>query len=93
MGLAANNVKTIGYFTEMTHGKLFDYTNADQMILSPLAHGGRNVVFPHMIFVGFNGETRYAYVKGSVAHVIVDETENGWTIEKWNITKHHKFAD
>lgn len=91
MGIAPNNVKTLGYFTEKTNGKLFDYAAADQMILSPLAHGGKNVVFPHVIYVGLAGETRYAYVKGAVAHVITDETDNGWIIEKWDITKHRKF--
>lgn len=91
MGLAPHSVKTIGYFTEMSHGKIFDYAMADEMILSPLAHGGKNVLFPHMIFVGFNHETRYAYVKGSVAHVIVNENDDGWVVEKWDITKHRKF--
>ena len=91
MGIAASYVKTVGHFTEMSNGRLFDYAMADEMILSPLAHGGKNVLFPHVIYVGFNNETRYAIVKDTVVHVIVDETDDGWVVEKWNITKHRKF--
>jgi hypothetical protein len=70
---------------------MFDYAAADELILSPPAHGGRNVVFPHKIYVG-NGETRWALVKGNVAHVIIDERDDGsWVVEKWDIVRHRKF--
>jgi len=84
--------KTLGYFIEKTCGKVFDYAAADEMILSPPAHGGRNVVFPHKIYVGPLGETRLALVKGNVAHVIVDERDDGsWSVVKWDIVRHRKF--
>jgi hypothetical protein len=92
MANAPATEKTLGYFTEKTYGKVFDYSAADEMILSPPAHGGRNVVFPHKIYVGPNNETRWALVKGNVAHVIVDERDDGsWIVEKWDIVNHRKF--
>lgn len=63
------------------------------MILSPLAHSGKNVQFPHIVWVGPLQERRYAFVKGSVAHVITDETDFGWVVEKWEIKKHRKYKN
>ena len=91
MGYAKADVKTVGYFTEKSFGKTFDYAMNDEMILSPLAHGGKNVVFPHIIFIGPNHERRYAFVKDTVAHVIIDELAHGWVVVKWDIHKHRKF--
>jgi hypothetical protein len=85
-----NNVT--GCFTEKEFGRVFEYTTNPEMVLSPPAHGGKNVRFPHLIFVGPRAEeTRQALVLGSVAHVIVDETEFGWVVEKWDIKKHRKY--
>lgn len=97
MACAPASVKTFGYFTEAEFGKVFDYVNlpSDEVFLSPLAHGGKNVRFPHKIFVGPNSETRYAYVKNSVAHVVTDEYvvdgEAHYIVEKWNIKRHRKL--
>jgi hypothetical protein len=83
----------IGYFIEKTCGRLFDYALNSDMTLFPLAHGGKNVLYPHKIFVGPDGKDyRYAFVKGNVAHVVVDETELGWKVEKWDIVRHRKFS-
>lgn len=84
--------KVLGYFTEKSHGRQFDYVENDEMVLFPLAHGGKNVRFPHKVFVGPDGKDwRYAYVKGSVAHVVVDETELGWKVDRWDIVRHRRF--
>jgi hypothetical protein len=89
---APYDVKTLGCFVEKSHGKTFEYALNDEVILSVLAHGGKNVRFPHKIFVGPNADQRYAFVKGTVAHVIVDETDFGWIVEKWNIKNHKNYA-
>ena len=89
---APYDVKTLGCFVEKSHGKLFEYALNDEVILSVLAHGGKNVRFPHKIFVGPNADQRYAFVKGTVAHVIVDETDFGWIVEKWDIKNHKNYA-
>ena len=99
MGYAPASVEMIaGYFTEKDYGKVFEYVDVDSadVFLAPLAHGGRNVRYPHKIFVGPLGETRYAFVKGSVAHVVTDETEKRgypwFIVEKWNIKQHRKLT-
>jgi hypothetical protein len=98
MGYASASVQKIaGYFTEKDYGKVFEYVDVDKddFFLAPLAHGGKNVRYPHKIFVGPLGETRYAFVKGSVAHVVIDETavdgSSVYVVEKWNIKKNRKL--
>jgi hypothetical protein len=98
MGYASASVQKIaGYFTEKDYGKVFEYVDVDKddFFLAPLAHGGKNVRYPHKIFVGPLGETRYAFVKGAVAHVVIDETAvDGspmYVVEKWNIKKNRKL--
>ena len=82
--------KVLGSFHEKEFGKYFQYSENDEMILSPPAHGGKNVLFPHLIWVG-NQERRYALVLNSVAHVITDETAFGWVVDKWQIHRHRKW--
>jgi hypothetical protein len=98
MGTAPASIQRIdGYFTEKNHGKTFEYVEVDKndWFFSPLAHGGKNVRYPHKIFVGPLGETRYAFVKGSVAHVVTDETtidgKPWFIVEKWNIKQHRRL--
>lgn len=82
----------VGSFVEKDHGKNFDYIENPEKVLHTPAHGGRLTHFPHLIFVGPQGEeTRMALVLGNVAHVVTDETDQGFIIEKWNIKKHRKF--
>jgi hypothetical protein len=82
-----------GSFVERDCGHTFEYIENPEYVLHTPAHGGKNVHFPHLIFVGpFGQETRRALVKGSVVHVVTDETDNGYTIEKWNIKNHRKYA-
>jgi len=97
MGYAPASVETIdGYFTEKTFGNTFEYIKNPELVLLPPAHGGRNVEYPHLIFVGPLAETRMARVLGNVAHVVVDEkTRDGepwFVIEKWEITKHRRLS-
>jgi hypothetical protein len=85
--------KVLGCFVEKDFGKTFEYIENQEMVLHPLAHSGKNVRFPHLIFVGPNGtETRDAIVKGTVAHVVTDETDDGYIIEKWDIKNHRKYT-
>ena len=91
MALAPTGEKVLGYFTERSHGRQFEYAENSDMTLFPLAHGGRNVRYPHKIFVGPERDYRYAFVKGTVAHVVIDETELGWKVERWDIVKHRKI--
>lgn len=87
------NGKVLGCFVESDYGKNFEYIENPELVLRPLSHGGKNVRFPHLIFVGPNGtETRDAIVKGTVAHVVTDETDEGYIIEKWVINKHRKYT-
>lgn len=87
------NGKVLGAFVEKDYGKNFEYIENPELILRPLAHGGKNVRFPHLIFVGPNGtETRDAIVKGTCVHIVTDETEDGYVIEKWTIAKHRRYT-
>lgn len=83
----------IGSFIEKSYGKTFEYTENQEFVLHTPAHGGKLVHFPHLIYVGPRGEeTRRALVKDSVAHVVVDENQFGFVVEKWEIKKHRKYA-
>jgi hypothetical protein len=83
----------IGSFIEKDHGKTFEYSENPEFVLHAPAHGGKMTRFPHLIFVGPRGEeTRRALVMKTCAHVVTDETEFGFTVEKWDIKKHRKYA-
>jgi hypothetical protein len=85
--------KVLGSFVEKDYGKTFEYIENPEMVLHPLAHGGKNVRFPHLIFVGPDGsETRDAIVKGTCVHIVTDETADGYIIEKWDIKNHRKYT-
>jgi hypothetical protein len=94
MAYAPLDVRPVsGSFVECDYSHTFEYIINPEYVLHTPAHGGKNVHFPHLIFVGpFGQETRRALVKGSVVHVVTDETDNGYTIEKWNIKNHRKYA-
>ena len=81
----------IGCFREVDTGNKFDYSLNDEMILAPPAHGGKNIRFPHKVWVGPLGEYRYANVMKTCVHIITNETEFGWVVEKWNIRKHNRY--
>jgi len=75
---------------DFQHGetkKWFTYKDADH----PWAKEHK---LPHQIYVGPNAEeTRFGHVKGSVAHVAVDENPDGTPkMEKWSIKNHSKHV-
>lgn len=76
----------VGCFTEKQFGKRFTYKMNNEFHLHPDLKTGRNTEYPHLIDVGPNADqVRMALVKKTVAYVVVDETENGFVIEKWQI--------
>lgn len=83
----------LGSFDEKDYGKTFEYKQNPEFVLHPDLKTGRNTVYPHLIFVGPEGDqTRRALVKKTVAYVVVDENENGYVIEKWNIKNHRQYG-
>ena len=89
----------IGVFTERDTGNYFEFShNHDHMVLAPPAHGGRNMEFPHRVWVGGEGVCgmrgyRYARVLKTVVHIITDEDEYGRAVvEKWYIKNHREYA-
>jgi folate-dependent phosphoribosylglycinamide formyltransferase PurN len=93
MAYAPLGIVASGSFVEKEHGKTFEYVVNPKFVLHTPAHGGKNVHFPHLIFVGPRGEdTRMALVKGSVVHVVTDETDIGFVVEKWYVKDHRKYA-
>ena len=85
-------------FKHAETGVFFDYGDADRdAILAPPPHGGRNVIYPHKVYL--NSEVhgqgwRHALVKGGVAYVIIDERESdgvSWLVsQRWPIKSHVK---
>jgi len=76
----------LGVFQEKQHGNWFQYrlTNDEWA----LKQG-----FTHEIAVAFD-EKRYAKVKKTVVEVAIDEGENGKAvIEKWFISRHHRYPN
>lgn len=92
MAFAPAHATAIGSFVERDHGKSFHYTNNPDKVLMPPAHGGKNVHFPHLVYVGPLGETRMALVLNNVVHIVTDETAFGFVVEKWFIKKHRKYG-
>ena len=89
----------VGRFVEKDTGNYFEYSlNDDEMVLAPPAHGGRNMTFPHKVWVGGEGVCgmrgyRYAKVGKTVVHIITDEDEYGRAVvEKWNIKQNVEYT-
>ena len=95
MAFAAGNLASnlVGYFVERDYGRPFEYTNNPEKPLFPDMKTGRNTEFPHLVFVGPEGDQmRNALVKKTVAYVITDEYDTGkFKIEKWNIKGHRSY--
>ena len=95
MAFAAINLSNnlTGYFTEKDYGRPFEYKNNDVEVLHPDLKTGRNTVYPHLVFVGPEGDqVRMAFVKMTVAYVVVDEIDTDvYRIEKWNIKNHRSY--
>jgi hypothetical protein len=95
MAFAASKLadNLVGYFTEKTFGRPFEYKMNPEMVLHPDMKTGRNTVYPHLVFVGPEGDqVRRAFIKKTVAYVVVDEIENDhFIIEKWQIKNHRQY--
>lgn len=90
MALAATNTRqfnerlTLGVFREKTRRMTFEYATNDD----PDTMG----MYPHLVFVGPRGnDTRYAHVLKTVAYIAVDENDDGFLIEKWDIVQHRTY--
>ena len=75
-----------GHFVEPTHGKWFEYDSLSD-----------SSEHPHRVWVttpweGRDSGWRYAKVLKTVAHIVIDEDENGLVIEKWSIKNHSVYA-
>lgn len=83
-----------GYFVEKDYGRPFEYKMNPEMVLHPDMKTGRNTVYPHLVFVGPQGDqVRRAFVKKTVAYVVVDEIDcDQYKIEKWNIKGHCSYS-
>ena len=84
----------LGSFIEKDHGHFFEFSQNPEPILAPPAHGGRNVEYNHLVWVGdvIGRRTRYARVLKNVVHIITDENEFGWVIEKWSIKHYREYT-
>jgi hypothetical protein len=75
----------LGEFKHAETKKYFNYGAADD----PWA---KKHNLPHKIHVA-DGKVRYGHVKGTVAHVAVDENDDGTPkMEKWPLAKHSKYT-
>ena len=98
MALYTYTKDPIGQFVEKDTGNYFEYSLNDEMVLAPPAHGGRNMVFPHKVWVGGEGVCgmqgwRHAKVGKTVVHIITDEDDRGWAVvEKWYLKKNVAYA-
>lgn len=95
MAFAASNLASnlTGYFTEKDFGRPFEYKMNPEMVLHPDMKTGRNTVYPHLVFCGPEGvQVRRAFIKKTVAYVVVDEIDNDkFVIEKWQIKNHRLY--
>jgi len=95
MAYWTHTVNPIGSFVEKDCGNIFEYSLNDEIVLAPPAHGGRNIEFPHKVWVGgiVNDQGwRAAKVGKTVVHIIVNEDDRGFAVvEKWNIKKHRVY--
>ena len=97
MAFAPRQKEVIGEFVEKGEANWFQYTEMDEIVLHPDLKTGRNVVYPHKLWVThvqapYEQGWRQALVKGTVAYVVVDETDDSFIIEKWNIKGHRKYS-
>ena len=82
----------VGQFIDQDFGMLYEYsTNTGDMFLAPPAHGGRNMEFPHLVWCLGGTVFRHAKVGKTVVHIVTNEVENGFLVEKWDIKGHRVY--
>jgi len=95
MAFAAANLagNLVGYFVERDYGRPFEYTNNPEKPLRVDMKTGRVTEYPHLVFVGPEGDQmREALVKKTVAYVVIEELENDrYVVQKWNIKGHRSY--
>lgn len=95
MAFAASNLASnlVGYFVEKDYGRPFEYKNNPEKPMRVDMKTGRNAVYPHLVFVGPEGDQmREAFVKKTVAYVVIDELDcDRYLVEKWNIKGHRAY--
>ncbi len=73
----------LGNFIECDFENLFEYSEAAN---SPFEG------FDQQIYVGNNGETRFAKILKTVAYIVIDEGDDGAAItEKWQIRRNRAY--
>lgn len=90
MSYAPLNTKVLGSFREKEFNNLFEYSEAETPLETHI--GSEFMIFPHRIYVGPIAESRFAKVLKTVAYVVVDEGQESYVIEKWNLRQHKVFA-
>lgn len=78
----------IGSFREKTKGNMFEFSENPNLESEP--------EFPHLIWVstpieGVDCGYRKGEVKKTVAKIAVDEDDNGYIIEKWDVKEHRVY--
>jgi hypothetical protein len=78
--------KLTGHFTETELGKYFEYDRLSDSLEHPYR------VWVTTPWEGIDSGWRYAKVLKTVVHIVVDEDENGFVIEKWSIKNHSIYV-
>jgi hypothetical protein len=74
----------IGRFTEKDEGNFFEY--------GVNTTGWCEDLYPHVVYVGYLGETRIARVLKTRAFIVIDEDAGGCPVEQmWNIKNLKEF--
>jgi hypothetical protein len=85
----------LGSFYEKDTGNFFEFSSNPELTLSPPAHGGRNMEFPHLVWVTTPWKMdcgyRKAWVGKTVVHIITDERDGKNVVEKWHIKKYKLY--
>ena len=92
----SNEQDVLGCFVEKSAGNFFEFSTNPELTLAPPAHGGKNIEFPHRVWVttprdGIDSGWRYARVGKTVVHIIIDEIDDKLVVEKWNIKGHQHY--
>ncbi len=86
MAYSADFTKVKGVFTEKEYKHQFEYELAE----TPIEFDGR--VYDKMVYVGLNGEKRYANIMKTISYIIVDESDcDVYKVQRWEITKHRRY--
>lgn len=91
MAYCMTSEKIVGIFEEKGFGHAFEYSMNPELVLHPDLKTHRNTVYPHKVWV--KDGWRRALVKKTVAYIVVDETDDGYTIEKWDIKGNRKYSN